>query len=43
MSQVGANYYAKNGYTFDEIIAHYYTGVDVTYLYEEEKTNENKI
>lgn len=43
MSQVGANYYAKNGYTYAEIISHYYTNVDITYLYEEEKTNENKI
>lgn len=43
MSQVGADYYAKQGYTFTQIILHYYTGVDVTYLYEEEKTNENKI
>lgn len=25
MSQVGANYYASQGYTFDEIITHYYT------------------
>lgn len=40
MSQVGANYYAKEGYTFDQIIAHYYTGVDVTYVNREEKTNE---
>ena len=43
MSQVGANYYAKQGYTFDKIIRHYYTGVDVTYLYKEDNTNENKI
>lgn len=43
MSQVGANYYAKTGYNCIEIISHYYTGVDVTYLYEEEETNENKI
>lgn len=43
MSQVGANYYAKTGYTYSKIITHYYTGVDVTYLYEEEETNENKI
>lgn len=40
MSQVGANYYAKQGYTFDKIITHYYTGVDVTYINREEKTNE---
>ena len=42
MSQVGANYYASIGYTFDEIITHYYTGVDVTYINKEEKTNEIK-
>ena len=41
MSQVGANYYASQGYTFDEIIRHYYTGVDVTYISREDKTNEN--
>lgn len=40
MSQVGANYYASLGYTFDEIITHYYTGVDVTYINKEDKTNE---
>jgi len=40
MSQVGANYYAKQGYTFDKIITHYYTGVDVTYINREDKTNE---
>jgi len=40
MSQVGANYYAKQGYTFDKIITHYYTGVDVTYINREENTNE---
>lgn len=40
MSQVGANYYAEQGYTFDKIITHYYTGVDVTYINREDKTNE---
>jgi len=40
MSQVGANYYAEQGYTFDEIITHYYTGVDITYINREDKTNE---
>lgn len=29
MSQVGANHYAKDGYTYDQIIHHYYTGVDI--------------
>lgn len=43
MSQVGADYYAKTGFTYSQIISHYYTDVDVTYLYEEEVTNENKI
>ena len=43
MSQVGANYYASIGYTFDEIITHYYTGVDVTYVNSGGETNENKI
>lgn len=32
MSQTGANYYAKVGYTYDQIIKHYYTGVDITKL-----------
>ena len=43
MSQVGANYYASQGYTYDKIITHYYTGVDITYINREENTNENKI
>lgn len=30
MSQTGANYYAKEGYTYDQIIKHYYTGVELT-------------
>ncbi len=29
MSQIGANLYAKNGYTFDQILTHYYTGVTI--------------
>ena len=29
MSQTGANYYAKEGKTYDQIIKHYYQGVDV--------------
>ena len=40
MSQVGADYYAKQGFSFAEIITHYYTGVDVTYINREDKTNE---
>jgi len=40
MSQVGADYYAKQGLSFVEIITHYYTGVDVTYINREDKTNE---
>ena len=43
MSQVGANYYASIGYTFDEIITHYYTGVDITYVNKGGNTNEDKI
>lgn len=30
MSQVGANYLAKQGETYEEIIKHYYTGVQLT-------------
>jgi len=30
MSQTGSNYYATQGYTYDQIIKHYYTGVDIT-------------
>ncbi len=30
MSQTGSNYYAKQGWTYDQIIKHYYTGVDIT-------------
>jgi stage II sporulation protein D len=30
MSQVGANYLAKQGETYEEIIKHYYTGVELT-------------
>lgn len=30
MSQTGANYYAKKGMSFEEIIKHYYTGVELT-------------
>lgn len=29
MSQYGADYYARQGYTWQEIISHYYTGVDI--------------
>lgn len=32
MSQYGANGYANNGYTYDEIIKHYYTGVEISKL-----------
>lgn len=30
MSQTGSNYYASKGWTYDQIIKHYYTGVDIT-------------
>ena len=43
MSQVGADYYAKIGYTYIGIIKHYYTGVDVTKIYVEGDTKENEI
>ncbi len=43
MSQVGANYYASQGYSYIDIITHYYTGVDVVKLYVEGETNEDKI
>ena len=29
MSQYGAEAMAKNGYTYDQIIKHYYTGVEI--------------
>ncbi len=29
MSQLGANYYAKQGWTYDEILEHYYSGTKV--------------
>ncbi len=32
MSQYGANYYAKEGYTYDEILKKYYTGIKLGYL-----------
>ncbi len=43
MSQVGADYYAKIGYTYVDIIKHYYTGVDVAKIYVEGETEENEI
>lgn len=30
MSQFGADYYAKEGYTYEQIIKHYYPGVEIT-------------
>ena len=32
LSQVGADFYAKNGKTYEEIIKHYYTGVEIITL-----------
>ncbi|HBA37623.1 MAG TPA: stage II sporulation protein D [Firmicutes bacterium] len=32
MSQYGANGYAENGYQYDDIIKHYYTGVEISSL-----------
>ena len=43
MSQVGADYYAKEGFTYIGIIKHYYTGVNVTKIYVEGETKENEI
>lgn len=33
MSQFGANYLAKQGYTYDKILKHYYTGVEIKRIY----------
>lgn len=30
MSQYGANYMANDGYSYDEILKHYYTGIEIT-------------
>ena len=30
MSQYGANYMAYDGYSYDEILKHYYTGIKIT-------------
>ena len=32
MSQVGADTYANKGYNFEDIIKHYYTGVEIKTL-----------
>lgn len=40
MSQNGAKAMAKAGHTFDEIIKHYYTGVELTSVAAEETENE---
>ena len=32
MSQVGADTYANKGYSYEDIIKHYYTGVEITTL-----------
>ena len=32
LSQTGADSLAKQGYTYEEIIKHYYTGVEITKL-----------
>jgi stage II sporulation protein D len=29
MSQVGANYMAKQGYTYTDILKHYYNGIEI--------------
>lgn len=33
MSQFGANYLARHGYTYDKILKHYYTGVEIKRIY----------
>ena len=33
MSQAGANQYAKNGWTYDEILKHYFTGITLGTYY----------
>ena len=30
MSQYGANGMAKEGYTYDKILKHYYTGIEIS-------------
>lgn len=32
LSQYGADYMARQGYTYDEILKHYYNGIDIVYL-----------
>lgn len=32
LSQYGADYMARQGYTYDEILKHYYNGVEIVYL-----------
>ena len=34
MSQTGADSMAKNGYNCDDIIKHFYTGVDIIFVNE---------
>lgn len=40
LSQVGANTYAKQGKTYDEIIHHYYTNVDIVDGYDIQRRND---
>ena len=42
MSQVGADTYAKEGMTCDQIIHHYYTGVEIADVEEIQKRREEK-
>lgn len=35
MSQYGANGYAKEGYTYRQILSHYYTGIEIINIYSE--------
>ena len=42
MSQVGANYYAKHGMNCEDIIKHYYKGVEISIEDKKEANNEDK-
>ncbi len=35
MSQTGADYMARTGYTYEQIVAHYYTGTELSIVYRE--------
>lgn len=33
MSQMGAMYLSENGYNYDDILKHYYTGIEIKKIY----------